>query len=326
MESARRFLYDEDEQPEKAAAADNVQLPAPHTSGATRLSQTKRLNPIVAAMMATLGTCNNFGLKRALHVITIVCGVILLGKGVHSFIKREEHTKSVIRFETIHSKIVSSGFTSVEALDKKGTAQYHAMRWLAGSDEASLDPEDPSLLQRYAVAVFFYSLGEDKDHVKPESGWKSQQGWMTEAGYCTWYGIACLIETGFKATGNGMIETISLESNALKGKLPSELAALENLGVLNLGKNQIEGSLPTELVSLKELRSLILRDNSIDGTLPAAFGDFKSLRQLHLGGNNLTGAIPKEIENAFTLKALALNNNQFGGTVPELIELEYLCE
>lgn len=315
MESARRFLYDEDEPSPQNA---NVALP-PAPRAKLSDNNNKRLNPIVAACMATLNTLKTYGGKRSLLILAVVVGVVLVSMGIHSLASAGSHKNDKARLATIQSKIVEAGVSSQADMQKAGTAQYHALDWLSNHDKAELDAEDPQLAERYAMAVFFFSLGADNDHVNPDSGWKTHSGWMTEAGYCDWYGVSCLSDTAKS------VESISLESNDLQGTLPTELAGLPNLMVLNLGKNSnVGGTLPTELALMSNLRFLVLRDNSMDGTIPSEFGQFSSLRQLDLGGNNLKGEIPKELENSFTLKALALNDNNFEGTVPEFIQMESL--
>jgi Leucine-rich repeat (LRR) protein len=321
MESARRFLYDEDE----PAPQENVALPpAPRTKLSQADRKDQRLNPIVAACMATLATLKTFGAKRILFVLAIVVGIVLLSIGVHRVHNAgSHHNDDEARLGTLQSKIIEAGITS-EADFKVGTDQYHALDWLSNHDKAQLDPEDPFLVQRYIMAVVFYSFGDDIDRVKPDAGWTTQTRWMTEAGYCNWYGVSCISASDTKEVGNGSVESISLESNDLVGTIPTELVGLSNLMVLNLGKNHIEGTLPTEMSLMKNLRFFLLRENLLEGTIPTNFGKFSNLRQLHLGGNNLTGEIPKELENSFTLKALALNDNNFEGTVPEFIEMESL--
>jgi hypothetical protein len=322
MESARRFLYDEDEPTPQA----NVALPpAPKTKLSQGDNKDQRLNPMVAACMATLATLKSYGGKRILYMIAVVAGIVLFSLGIHSLNTSGSHENKNARLGTLRSKIIDAGVTS-EADFKTGTVQYHALDWLSNHDKAHLDPEDPFLVQRYIMAVVFYSLGADNDHVKPDSGWKTQSGWLTGAGYCSWYGVSCIAESGTKEIGNASVESLSLESNDLQGTLPTELVGLSNLIVLNLGKNHIGGTLPTEMSLMTNLLFFLLRENLLEGTIPTGFGNLSNLRQLHFGGNNLNGEIPKELENSFTLKALALNDNNFEGTVPEFIEMEALGE
>ena len=73
-------------------------------------------------------------------------------------------------------------------------------------------------VQRWALATFYRSLsGPD---------WVDNNGWMedddTGDDECTWYGITC--------DTNGIVTSINLEQNDVGGKIPYEIALLDNLG------------------------------------------------------------------------------------------------
>jgi hypothetical protein len=324
IESARRFLYDEDEPPPAAASSANVPLPHPAAMrGSTDLSKSRdRLNPFMAACMATGATCCK-SWKRILIVTVGMFAVLSLGFVIHTLVKGEKEHVSTKHMNKIQSKVVAAGVSTKSQLTTMDSPQYHALHWLANVDRANAD--SPHLLQRYALAVFFYSTSGSSEHIKPVAGWEKQDDWMTSKGICIWYGVKC--ETSDKGPtfdGDAAVTALNLADNSVGGSLPSELTALNELLTLDLSNNKMVGTLPNSLENLTKLRSLILRENGIVGSIPSEYGNFLNLRQLHLGQNKLNGKIPKELEHIATLRALGLDNNQFEGAVPDLEDMEKL--
>ena len=318
MESARRFLYDED----VPAPTGNVPVRPPRKTSLS--GGDRRLNPIQAVFMETKATCQTYGNKRLFYVAGVIIGIVLISMGVHSISTSGPKKTGAQRLQAFQAKILEAQVTTQEDFTKVGSVQYHALQWLTNNDESGISEEDEGMIPRYIMAVLFYSLSADKDHVKPDSGWADQTGWMTADGYCSWYGVVCV--GGDEVTGNGKIESITLEGNALSGKLPSEIAGLDSLNILNLKNNDIGGTLPSELATAKDLRFLLLSSNNIEGTIPTEFGAFTSMRHLDLGHNQLTGSIPSELEKSFTMRTLDLQSNNLEGHIPEFVEFEGLAE
>lgn len=85
-----------------------------------------------------------------------------------------------------------------------GSPQNRAQSWLVDSDSAYTCPEDVSLVQRYAMAVFYYSTeGDDwskcsapSDFTDPASvaaAYANCPGnpWLTNVTACDWAGLTC---------------------------------------------------------------------------------------------------------------------------------------
>jgi hypothetical protein len=94
-------------------------------------------------------------------------------------------------------------------MDKNSSAQNLAVCWLTDDDEAKLDLDDDFLLQRYALATFYFSR-KTKNGMHVE--WNNADNWMSEKGICLWFGVECppLLEDGFEvifydSTNNDMI-------------------------------------------------------------------------------------------------------------------------
>ena len=134
----------------------------------------------------------------------------------------------------------------------------------------------------------------------------------------------------------------------LRGSIPPELGALENLRVLDLGYNHLEGPIPSELGNLEDLEVLDLAWNGLTGTIPPEFGtlrglevlnlcenrlgdaeqtgwlfpvelgDLHNLEVLHLGSSGLSGAIPPDIARLRKLRVLVLSAGDWGRVTGEI--------
>jgi len=235
-----------------------------------------------------------------------------------------------VRYHAIRNSIIDSTFTAQEHLDARGTAQNLALRWMTDFDPAQLATDHAALLQRYALAVFYFStylnaeLHDQKASVSnKEGGWVQQDNWMTEKGICEWYGVTCpqRVQEGTKISQyneNSDIVKLNLTDNNVVGTIPSELVAFENLISLDLGNNIISGTIPKALFGMKLLNELYLEGNDLVGTIHTEIGSLVAIRDLFFGTNKLTGPIPSEIGKLTTLRALGLDENFLTGTIPNL--------
>jgi hypothetical protein len=92
--------------------------------------------------------------------------------------------------------------TGSEKLPDPSSPQYRAAQWLADADpfvrEQGLRPSDAKFIQRYAVAVLYYSLGGD---YRMFCGWQNyhsceksepwRRPWLTEYDECDWWNLDC---------------------------------------------------------------------------------------------------------------------------------------
>ena len=165
------------------------------------------------------------------------------------------------RFTTIHEAIQESGLTSFEDLTTVGTSQHLALVWLTDYDDAKLKADDDALLQRYGLAVFYFSTFPNLDinniaAQEKYGAWFNNDYWLSEKGFCDWYGVTCETHLYKRVqvnhyNANGVVVGLNLTENHVRGTIPSELAALENLMILDLGKNVITGTIPQSVMSLK---------------------------------------------------------------------------
>ena len=134
-----------------------------------------------------------------------------------------------------------------------GSPQSLALNWILYGDSRKLSVLDDTLVQRYALAVIYYSLGG--------AGWPFASSWLTDSGECRYPGVACN-EFGF-------VTTIAMVGSNLKGTLPQEIGLLDELAFLDLSDNKINGVIPVQLAELDSLQSLLLQNNALVGNIPS---------------------------------------------------------
>uniref|UniRef100_A0A8J9X152 Uncharacterized protein n=1 Tax=Phaeodactylum tricornutum TaxID=2850 RepID=A0A8J9X152_PHATR len=250
------------------------------------------------------------------------------------------------RFNAVLDHIVTESVSHTEVFLNYDSAEYHALRWVAYSDPARLDPMDPLILQRYALAVFYYGsylafseqYGEQKPiqfegqqfEGVPNPGWTRKDYWMTGKGVCKWYGVLCEGEmvNGVEIADfdkDAPIIALNLTANQLHGTLPMEFKALDSLLVLDFSRNSIGGTIPLQLGrSMIELQYLFLNRNEITGTLPSEMGFMESVRSIRLGNNRLQGSIPSTFNRMYQLRDLGLDNNYITADIPDLEGCQHL--
>lgn len=135
--------------------------------------------------------------------------------------------------------------------------------------------------------------------------------WASATSVCTsWFGITC--------DPNGThVVSVRLPGVGLVGAIPANtLGKLDNLKVISLRSNLLSGKLPTDITSLHSLEYLYLQHNNLTGDIPASFSP--QLNALDLSYNSFTGVIPKTLQNLTELTRLNLQNNSLSGQIPNL--------
>ena len=181
--------------------------------------------------------------------------------------------------------------------------------WVSGIANARVADCEGFDLERSALEALF--------HATNGSNWNTSTNWLSDAPLADWFGV--------ETDGSGRVVSVHLENNGLSGRMPPEVAQLDNLVRLNLGFNQLIGEIPGKLGSLSNLTSLALNWNKLAGNIPVELGKLANLEQLWLGFNLLDGTIPVELGHLSNLEVLYLGNNHLSGGVPaELGQLEKL--
>jgi hypothetical protein len=290
----------------------------------------RRASPLLSAcyssMNSCVSACGRLGAKGLIIVFVIVLGIILLIGGVLA--AKGSHEAS--RFETAVNAIVTSGMTPAEALDPIApeSPQKSALNWIVYEDPAKVAPNSESMLERYALAVFYYGSNTHE--------WKSTDNWMTGKGTCLWHGIECIPRqeepteannfqhNTYSYDANEPIMYIVLTENNMEGTIPDEFSKLELVLTLDFSDNKMSGSIPKSLATSSTLRNLLLRKNSFVGSIPKELATLSTLQQLHLGENRFEGKIPTEINLLKELRSLALSENLLTGSLPDMKQLTKL--
>ena len=159
-----------------------------------------------------------------------------------------------------HILVKLSAISSPDALQDTMTPQNTAFQWIVNQDPLQLSSNAPNLQQRYALAVFFYSLEGPKWNLNnpwittPDNGdddFTIQLGSGVGQPECMWEGVQC--------DSNNNVMHIFLEDKGLAGEFPTtELLQFTQLVKMDLRNNLLKGSIPNEfgqLVNLSKWKS-----------------------------------------------------------------------
>ncbi|KAK2647175.1 hypothetical protein Ddye_022370 [Dipteronia dyeriana] len=91
---------------------------------------------------------------------------------------------------------------------------------------------------------------------------------------------------------SNMLTSIILSGNKFEGEIPTSLASLRGLNILNLSYNILEGHIPSCLGNLTALESLDFSNNRLSGNIPEQLAEITSLEVFDVSCNLLTGLIP----------------------------------
>eukprot|EP00978_Attheya_sp_CCMP212_P020603 scaffold59150_cov40-Attheya_sp.AAC.1 len=224
-----------------------------------------------------------------------------------------------------------STLSSPDLIDQEGSPQNLALQWIVENDGLQISPDDPTLTQRYVMAVFYYSTNgddwincNDENSANPSpciaiDGTNSinnqdfspcypnaTEPWLSSASECEWCGNSCNNNGRFpyRNVSNGTITDIGLENVNQSGTLPIELNALTDLGMLLLEKGSIGGSIPSEIGSIENLIVLDLDFQRLSGSIPEEIFNLSLLLQLDLNNNLFTGTLSSSIMNLENLAFL----------------------
>jgi hypothetical protein len=217
-----------------------------------------------------------------------------------------------------------------------------------------MHPSDRRQRERTILTLLFHS-------VKGGKKLRDDERWLDEyTDYCDWGGISCGVneqdsgyvkmldyEDGSSPPPDDTVTKIELPGHYLSGTLPTELALLDHLRILNLSSNRLRGTIPEHYVYLTQLRALDFSYNFLTGSIPNTLGTnclhmeaiqfnanqltgplpltmaaWTDLWYFDIGGNALTGTISTEIGLMTNMKTMFVSDNLFTGTIPsELNEM-----
>jgi Leucine-rich repeat (LRR) protein len=134
--------------------------------------------------------------------------------------------------------------------------------------------------------------------------------WDKNTWLCSWHGVKC-------SADQSHISELRVPASSFLGAIPpNTLGKLDSLQVLSLHSNRLSGRLPSDVASLPRLRSIYLQHNELSGELPSFFNP--SLSVMVLSYNSFQGEIPASLQNLTQLSVLDLQDNSFSGSIPDL--------
>ncbi|MCO5604141.1 hypothetical protein L7F22_058301 [Adiantum nelumboides] len=108
---------------------------------------------------------------------------------------------------------------------------------------------------------------------------------------------------------------LNVSHNAVSGPIPTQLASLQMLLLIDLSDNVFSGSIP-DLSGCVTLQTLSLSKNDLSGPIPSSLGGLGNLVSLNVSHNSLQGTIPAELGNLTLLQSLDLSFNKLSGNIP----------
>ena len=114
------------------------------------------------------------------------------------------------------------------------------------------------------------------------------------------------------------LEKLVLSLNNLTGTIPTSLANITTLSVLDVAFNSIEGNIPNEFAKLSVLQFLFMGRNKLSGyCFPQPILNLSVLVGFSVAYNDLSGDVPSYIGNSLpNLEIFELDNNFFHGHIP----------
>lgn len=166
---------------------------------------------------------------------------------------------------------------------------------------------------------------------------RRSRGWVvgSDSEVCSWDGVQC--DTA------DQVMALALPETDLLATLPTELAFLTQLEIIDLRQNLLQGTIPKEFASMTSLVSVVLKDNlrltgsipvfkssklkhldlsrmGLTGQIPPDFGKQNlALTLLELKGNQLSGFLPFGLEDLPLLETISVSSNKLSGTLPAYI-------
>lgn len=131
--------------------------------------------------------------------------------------KPETHAPTPDPNRAANLKLIAQNVSAADKLDDPSSHAHSALHWLTEDDKAQLGADDPGVLQRYVVAVLYFSCQPKGQPDAIFKDWVNKENWMSKEDVCNWHGIDCERISGYDA-----IVHLNLTSNHLFGTLPSK--------------------------------------------------------------------------------------------------------
>ncbi len=120
------------------------------------------------------------------------------------------------------------------------------------------------------------------------------------------------------------LEVLDIISNDVSGIVLDKVTTLTKLRILNIAGNRISGSIPNNIEDLINLEIAFLSYNQLEGTLPSSLANMKQLSFLHASNNLIQGEIPSSFGSFEQMRQVNLSANFLIGNITELGDIESL--
>jgi Leucine-rich repeat (LRR) protein len=224
----------------------------------------------------------------------------------------------------------------------RSSPQAMAFQWIL-QDPNSLQYSPQTLIQRFALATFYFATND------PNDPWWNTTGWMTyDTHECDWWqGPHYLDDQLFQSyvdqyyadddfiyrqhadkyrndtmcNDDQMLVHFWIFHNNLKGSIPPEIALLTTLISIDLTENLLTGGIPTQIFTLPLLQTLWIFVNEITGSIPTEIGLASSLIHYAQFNNLMTGTVPTQIGilSNLELEAFQVEFSGMTGDIPSEI-------
>eukprot|EP00594_Rhizosolenia_setigera_P004908 CAMPEP_0178945478 /NCGR_PEP_ID=MMETSP0789-20121207/3759_1 /TAXON_ID=3005 /ORGANISM="Rhizosolenia setigera, Strain CCMP 1694" /LENGTH=329 /DNA_ID=CAMNT_0020625377 /DNA_START=89 /DNA_END=1078 /DNA_ORIENTATION=- len=199
----------------------------------------------------------------------------------------DDMNNNFARTTSIEAKI--SEISDRNLIRDVSTPQGKAYDFIVNKDERYLEAEDNLLIQRYVLALLYYStMGENWNH--------DGLHFLTGVNECHWYKKFHKSLLGVIDCDSDLhVTKIQLSGTNLNGEIPSEIGQLERLTSLDLGNNLLTGTIPPQLGDLSKLSYLALNSNSLTGKIPTQLGKLTETEEMLFHFNDLSGIVPSSL-------------------------------
>uniref|UniRef100_A0A7S2S987 LRRNT domain-containing protein n=1 Tax=Eucampia antarctica TaxID=49252 RepID=A0A7S2S987_9STRA len=282
----------------------------------------ERMVAFYSSNFRCLALCTSIGLVAL--VLGLGLGLGLEGSSPDENIFTPEHQATTLEYISSLAIQISSPET-LNVFDNNmipSNPQTEALKWMSSTDVFTLNEMKQSstnevvLLQRYALATFYFSTSGDSWHHKvnflsPEHicEWGTYHDVMTKPNDM-YKGVFC--------DNDQLATSLFLDMNSLTGQIPDELYHISSLKKISLGKNRLEGQISSKLALLKNLTSFIVNQNLLIGELDDNIATLQSLQVFNVHNNRLEGNVEDSFKNLSELIILDLGDNDLSGNFPDI--------
>ena len=189
--------------------------------------------------------------------------------------------------------------------------QYQAFRWLTENDTLRMDSLNHGVVvERYAVAVMYFSM--------EGYNWYNQLGFLYPDSVCEWnefnatrngtnihfLGVGCADRTSVSKVS--FSKCLAIQDISGKDCTLSRRSSFL-IGFFTQAFNDLAGTIPTEIALLSSLQVLEFVETGLHGYIPTELGCLSNLEEFHIDLAHLSGDIPTQLGHLPSLALLEVS-------------------